>query len=63
MALHAFNLASIVPSEHENMQGGCMDLERFQSQVLKAGVFVGKHSRQLIVRVAQSVRYFWKKSQ
>lgn len=61
MALLAFNLANIVRSEHENVQGSCMDLQRFQSQVLKAGALVVKHSRQLIVRVAQSVRSFWKR--
>jgi hypothetical protein len=37
MALLAFNLANIVRSEHESVQGSCMDLGRFQSQVLKAG--------------------------
>jgi hypothetical protein len=61
IALLVFNLANIVRSEHENVQGSCKDLERFQSQVRKAGALVLKHSRQLIVRVADSVRYFWKK--
>jgi hypothetical protein len=61
MALLAFNLANIVGSEHENVQGSCMVLGRFQSQVLNAGALVLKHSRQMIVRVAHSVRYFWKK--
>jgi hypothetical protein len=37
MALLAFNLANIVRSEHENVQGSCMDLERFQSQFLRPG--------------------------
>jgi hypothetical protein len=37
----------------------CMDLERFQSQVQKAGAIVVYHSRRLIVRVANSVHYFW----
>ena len=59
MALLAFNLANIVRSEHENVQGSCMDLKRFQSQVLKAGAIVVKHSRRLIVRVANGVHYFW----
>ena len=59
MALLAFNLASIVRNEHEDVHGSCMDLGRFQSQVLKAGAVVIKHSRRLIVRVARSVQDFW----
>ncbi len=61
MTLLAFNLANIVRSEHENVQRSCMDLQRFQNQVLKAGALVLKLSRQLIVRMAQSVQYFWNK--
>jgi len=55
MALLAFNLANIVRSEHEIVQGSGMDLKRFQSQVLKAEAIVVKHSRRLIVRVENSV--------
>jgi hypothetical protein len=59
MALLAFNLAGIARNEHEDAYGSCMDLGRFQSQVLKAGALIIKHSRRLIVRVARSVQEFW----
>lgn len=61
MALQAFNLASIVRNEHEDVQGSCMDLGRFQNQVLQAGALVIKHFRRVIVRVARSVQGFWER--
>jgi hypothetical protein len=61
IALLAFNLAGVVRNEHEDVQGSCMDLGRFQSQVLKAGALVIKHSRRVIVRVARSVQDFWER--
>jgi hypothetical protein len=61
MALQTFNLAGIVRNEHEDTQGSCMDLGRFQSQVLKAGSLVIKHSRRVIVRVANGVQALWNK--
>jgi hypothetical protein len=57
MAMLAYNLAN----EHEDVQGSCMDLGRFQNQVLKAGAFVVKHSRRVIVRVARSEQDFWQR--
>ena len=59
LAMLAFNLANVVRNEHEDIQGSCMDLGRFQNQVLKAGAQIVKHSRRLIVRVARSVQDFW----
>lgn len=59
MALLAFNLANIIRNEHEDIHGSCMDLGRFQNQVLKAGAMVVKHSRRLVVRIACSVQSFW----
>lgn len=61
MALLAFNLAGIVRNEHEDAQGSCMDLGRFQSQVLGAAAIVIKHSRRLVVRVAHSIQNFWER--
>lgn len=51
----------IVRNEHEDVQGSCTDLGRFQSQVLKAGALVIKHSRRVIVRLARSVQDFWER--
>lgn len=61
MALLAFNLANVVRNEHEDVQGSCMDLGRFQNQVLKAGALIVKHARRLTVRVARSVQDFWER--
>lgn len=61
MALLAFNLSNIVRNEHEDIHGSCMDLGRFQNQILKAGAIVVKHSRRLVVRAAQSVQRFWER--
>ena len=41
--------------------GSCMDLARFQRDVLKAGARLVKHSRQLIVYVARVIRLLWKR--
>ncbi len=61
LAMLAYNLASVVRNEHENVHGSGMDLGRFQAYVLKAGARIVKHSRRLIVRVAQSVQSFWQR--
>lgn len=60
LGLLAYNLASVARIELEDEVGGCWDLKRFQLSVLKAGGQVIKHSRRLIVRVAQSVQQFWR---
>lgn len=59
LALLAFNLASTLRIEYEAAAGSCMDLGRFQRDVLKAGGRVTKGSRQLIVSVAAVVRPYW----
>ena len=41
--------------------GGCWDLTRFRNYVLKAGGRVAKHSRRLIVHLAQPVIRFWQR--
>jgi len=61
LALLAFNLASALRIEYESDAGSCCDLARFQRDVLKAGARIVKHSRRLIVRVAQAVRPFWER--
>lgn len=61
LAMLAYNLASVVRNEHEAVHGSGMDLGRFQAYVLKAGARIVKHSRRLIVRVAQSVEGFWQR--
>jgi hypothetical protein len=58
LSLLAFNLASMLRNEYE-ASGSCMDLARFQRDVLKAGARLAKHSRQLIVYVARVIRPLW----
>jgi hypothetical protein len=58
LSLLAFNLVSSLRVEYE-ASGSCMDLARFQRDVLKAGARLVKHSRQLIVHVARVVRPLW----
>jgi hypothetical protein len=58
LSLLAFNLASMLRLEYE-ASGTCMDLSRFQRDVLKAGARVVKHARRLIVYVARVVAPLW----
>ena len=60
LSLLAFNMASMLRNEYE-ASGSCMDLARFQRDVLKAGARLVKHSRQLIVYVARVIRPLWKR--
>jgi len=60
LALLAFNLASMLRIEYEDKAGSCLDLPRFQRDVLKAGGRVVKHARRLMLYVAQAVTPFWK---
>lgn len=60
LSLLAFNMASMLRIEYE-ASGSCMDLARFQRDVLKAGARLVKHSRQLIVYVASVIRPLWKR--
>lgn len=59
LGLLAFNLSNMLRNELEDALGGCWDLGRFRDSVLKAGGRIVKHSRRLLVSVAQSVVGFW----
>jgi hypothetical protein len=59
LSLLAYNLNNILRNEVEDAQGGCWDLTRFRDSILKAGARVTKHSRRLIVHLAQPVVGFW----
>lgn len=59
LALLAFNLTSICRNEIEDSFGGCWDLKRFQLFVLKVGAEIVKHSRRLVMRIAQSATPLW----
>ena len=59
LCLLAFNLASMLRGEMEETVGGCWDLHRFQTTVLKAGARVVKHSRRRLVDLAQAVAPLW----
>jgi len=61
LALLAFNLSNMLRSELEDSVGGGWDLTRFRNYVLKAGGRVAKHSRRLIVHLAQPVIRFWQR--
>jgi hypothetical protein len=61
LSLLAFNLASILRIEYEDKAGSCLDLARFQRDVLKAGGRVVKHARRLVLYVAQAAAPFWKR--
>jgi hypothetical protein len=61
LALLAFNLASMLRIEYEDKAGSCLDLARFQRDVLKAGGRVVKHSRRLVLYVAQAAAPFWQR--
>lgn len=60
LALLAFNLTSICRNELEDSVGGCWDLKRFQLFVLKVGALIVKHSRRLIMRIADSAEPLWR---
>lgn len=61
LSLLAFNLASALRIEYEGQAGSCLDLGRFQRDVLKAGGRVVKRSRRLVLYVAQVVVPFWER--
>ncbi len=61
LSLLAFNLGSFLRLELEDDAGACLDLNRFQKTVLKAGGRVIKHSRRLVVHIAQSVIPLWER--
>jgi hypothetical protein len=59
MALLAFNLNSICRSELEDEFGNGWDLKRFQLFVLLVGGRWVKHSRRLVLRIAESASPLW----
>jgi hypothetical protein len=59
LALLAFNLNTVCRNELEDSVGGCWDLTRFQLFVLKVGAEIIKHSRRLILRIAESAEPLW----
>jgi Transposase DDE domain group 1 len=59
LCLLAFNLSNMLRGELETSWGSCWDLTRFRNYVLKAGGRVAKHSRRLLVHLAQSVVGAW----
>lgn len=61
LSLLAFNLVSTLRIEYEDKAGSCLDLGRFQRDVLKAGGRVVKHSRRLVLYVAQAAAPFWER--
>jgi hypothetical protein len=61
LALLAFNLTSMLRCELEDDAGACLDLRRFQRQVLQAGARVTKHSRRLCVDLAKAVSESWER--
>lgn len=61
LCLLAFNLSNMLRGELESSLGGCWDLTRFRNYVLKSGARVTKHSRRLLVYLAQAVTGFWER--
>ena len=59
LALLAFNLNTICRNELEESVGGCWDLQRFVLYVLKVGGEMVKHSRRLVLRIAESAEPLW----
>ena len=59
LALLAFNLNTICRNELEDSVGGSWDLQRFVLFMLKVGGEVVKHSRRLVVRIAESAEPLW----
>ena len=59
LALLSFNLTSICRIELKDSVCGCWDLIRFQLFVLKVGAEIIKHSRRLMMRIAESAEPLW----
>jgi len=59
LALLSFNLNTICRNELEDVVGGCWDMRRFVEFVLKVGGRMVKHSRRLVMRIAQSAEPLW----
>ena len=61
LALLAFNLNTICRNELEDSVGGGWDMQRFVLFVLKVGGEMIKHSRRLVLRIAESAEPLWSK--
>lgn len=61
LALLAFNLNTICRNELEDSVGGGWDMQRFVLFVLKVGGEMIKHSRRLMLRIAESAEPLWSK--
>ena len=59
LALLAFNLNTICRNELEDAVGGSWDMRRFVEFLLKVGGRMVKHSRRLVLRIAQSAEPLW----
>ncbi|EMI23208.1 ISSpo2, transposase [Rhodopirellula europaea SH398] len=59
LALLAFNLNTICRNELEEAVGGGWDMRRFVGSVLKVGGRMVKHSRRLVLRIAESAEPLW----
>lgn len=59
LALLAFNLNTICRNELEDSVGGGWDMQRFILFVLKVGGEMIKHSRRLMLRIAESAEPLW----
>ena len=59
LALLAFNLNTICRNELEDSVGGGWDMRRFVGSVLRVGGRMVKHSRRLVLRIAQSAEPLW----
>lgn len=61
LAMLAFNLNTICRNELEDSVGGGWDMQRFILFVLKVGGEMIKHSRRLVLRIAESAEALWSK--
>ena len=59
LALLAFNLNTICRNELEDAVGGGWDMRRFVEFVLRVGGRMVKHSRRLVLRIAESAEPLW----
>jgi len=59
LGILAFNLSTVCRNEWVDSVGGCWDLTRFQLFILKVGAEIVKHSRRLVMRIAESAEPLW----
>lgn len=61
LAMLAFNLNTICRKELEDSVGGGWDMQRFILYVMRVGGEMIKHSRRLVLRIAESAEPLWSK--